>query len=151
MLAVPYESPYVAPASGRRNGLERNSLGVPSPLLCVGAMRTVVGYLVGFACSVLAALTGLVAFLPLGALPFRRAKQVAMLLGSLGGGFAAAWTGDGILHFFHLQAGWPFFLVLMAIFLVIESEHASARRLSLPMAIVAQVGGLVIGWITLPR
>ena len=114
-------------------------------------MKTVLGYVVGFACAVLAALTGLVAFLPLGALPFRRAKQVAMLFGSLVGGFAAAWTGDGILHFFHLQATWPFFAALLVMFLVIEAEHASARRLSLPIAVVAQVGGLVAGWLTLPR
>lgn len=114
-------------------------------------MKTVLGYAVGFACAVLAALVGLVAFLPLGALPFRRAKQIAMLFGSLAGGFAAAWTGDGILRFFHLQANWPFFAVLLVIFLMIEAEHASARRLSLPVAVVAQVGGLVAGWLTLPR
>jgi len=114
-------------------------------------MKTALGYAVGFACAVLAALTGLVAFLPFGALPFRRAKQVAMLLGSLAGGFAAAWTGDGILHFFQLEASWPFFAALLVIFLVIEAEHASARRLSLPIAIVAQVAGLVAGWLTLPR
>ena len=114
-------------------------------------MKTVLGYAVGFACAVLAALAGLVAFLPLGALPFRRAKQVAMLLGSIAGGFAAAWTGDGILHFFHIQASWPFFTVLLISFLWIEAEHASARRLSLPIAIVAQVGGLIAGWLTLPR
>lgn len=113
-------------------------------------MKIVIGYVVGFACAVLAALTGLVAFLPIGALPFRRAKQVAMLLGSLAGGFAAAWTGDGILHFFHLRATWPFFAALLITFLVIEAEHASARRLSLPIAVVAQVGGLVAGWLTLP-
>jgi hypothetical protein len=114
-------------------------------------MRTVLGYAVGFACAVLAALAGLVAFLPLGALPFRRAKQVAMLLGSIAGGFAAAWTGDGILHFFQLRASWPFFAALLVSFLWIEVGHASARRLSLPIAIVAQVGGLIAGWLTLPR
>jgi hypothetical protein len=114
-------------------------------------MQTVLGYAVGFGCAVLAALIGLVAFLPLGAIPFRRAKQLALLLGSLAGGFAAAWTGDGILHLFHLQANWPFFVGLLVAFLIIESEHASARRLSLPIAIVAQVGGLVAGWLTLPR
>ena len=114
-------------------------------------MKTVVGYGVGFACAVLAALAGLVVFLPLGALPFRRSKQLAMLCGSLAGGFAAAWTGDGILHFFQLQASWPFFIALFLTFLVIEAEHASARRLSLPIAVVVQAGGLVAGWLTLPR
>jgi hypothetical protein len=113
-------------------------------------MTTVLGYVVGFACAVLAALVGLVAFLPLAGLPVRGAKQVAMLFGSLTGGFAAVWTGDGILRFFHLKASWPFLVALLVVFLVIEAEHASARRLSLPIAIVAQVGGFVAGWLTLP-
>ena len=111
----------------------------------------IIGYVAGFACAVLAALGGLAVFLPIAALPFRRAKQVAMLLGSLGGGFAAAWTGDGILRFFGLHAGWPFFGVLLGVFLVIEAEHASARRLSLPIAVVAQVAGVAVGWWTLPH
>jgi len=114
-------------------------------------MKTAIGYTVGFACAVLAALVGLVAFLPVAAVPIRRAKQFAMLLGSLAGGFAAVWTGDGILHFFQLQANWAFLAVLLVVFLMIEGEHASARRLSLPVAIVAQVGGFVAGWLTLPR
>ena len=114
-------------------------------------MRAVLGYLAGFACAVLAALAGLVAFLPLAAFPFRRAKQAAMLLGSIVGGFAAAWAGDGIVSLFNLRAGWPFFAVLLVVFLVVEAEYASARRLSLPVAIVAQVGGFVAGWLTLPR
>ena len=114
-------------------------------------MRAVIGYVVGFACAALAALGALALFLPVSALPFRRAKQVAMLLGSVVGGFAAAWTGDGILRLFDLRAGWPFFSVLLVVFLVIEAEHASARRLSLPIAVVAQVVGLVAGWLTLPR
>ena len=114
-------------------------------------MRIAIGYLAGFACAVLAALAGLAVFLPIAALPFRRAIQLALLLGSLGGGFAAAWTGDGILRFFGLHAGWPFFGVLLAVFLVIEAGHASARRLSLPVAIVAQVAGVAAGWWTLPR
>jgi hypothetical protein len=114
-------------------------------------MRTIIGYLVGFACAVLAALGGLAVFLPVGALPFRWAKQLAMLLGSLGGGFAAAWTGDGILRFFGLHAQWPFFGVLLAVFFAIEAEHATARRLSLPIAVVAQVAGVAAGWWTLPR
>lgn len=114
-------------------------------------LRIVVGYVAGFACAVLAALAGLAVFLPIAALPLRRAKQLAMLLGSLGGGFAAAWTGDGILRFFGLRAEWPFFAALLAVFLVIEAGHASARRLSLPIAIVAQVAGVAAGWWTLPR
>ncbi len=114
-------------------------------------MRIVIGYVAGFACAVLAALAGLAVFLPVAALPFRGTKQLAMLLGSLGGGFAAAWTGDGILRFFGLHAEWPFFAVLLAVFLVIEAEHASARRLSLPIAVVAQVAGVAAGWWTLPR
>lgn len=113
-------------------------------------MRSVIGYVVGFACAVVAALVGLAVFLPVGAIPVRGAKQVGMLLGSLGGGFAAAWTGDGILRFFGLHAQWPFFAVLVLVFLVIEAEHASARRLPLPVAIVAQVLGLAAGWWTLP-
>ena len=113
-------------------------------------MTTVLGYVVGFACAVLAALVGLVLFLPLAALPIRGAKQVAMLFGSLAGGFAAVWTGDGILRFFHLKASWPFLVVLLIVFLVIEAEHATARRLSLPIAIAAHVGGFVAGWLTLP-
>jgi hypothetical protein len=108
------------------------------------------GYVVGFACAVLAALAGLVVFLPLGAIPVPRAKQAALLLGSLGGGFAAAWFGDGVLRFFGLRAGWPFFLVLVLVFLLIEAEHASTRRLPLPIAVVAQLGGLALGWWTLP-
>ncbi len=114
-------------------------------------MRTIIGYVAGFACAVLAALGGLAVFLPIAALPFRGSKQIAMLLGSLAGGFAAAWTGDGILRFFGLRAEWPFFGVLLAVFLVIEAGHASARRLSLPVAVVAQVAGLAAGWWTLPR
>ncbi|HET9708292.1 MAG TPA: hypothetical protein VFP39_08310 [Gemmatimonadales bacterium] len=114
-------------------------------------MRTIIGYAAGFACAVLAALAGLALFLPVAALPFRRAKQLALLLGSLGGGFAAAWTGDGILRFFGLRADWPFFLVLLAVFLVIEAGHATSRRLSLPIAVVAQVAGVAAGWYTLPR
>lgn len=114
-------------------------------------LKIVIGYVAGFACAVLAALAGLAIFLPIAALPFRRAKQLAMLLGSLGGGFAAAWTGDGILRFFGLRADWPFFLVLLAVFLVIEAGHATSRRLSLPIAIVAQVAGVAAGWWTLPR
>jgi len=114
-------------------------------------MRIVVGYVAGFACAVLAALAGLAVFLPIAALPFRRAKQLAMLLGSIGGGFAAAWTGDGILRFFGLHAQWPFFGVLLAVFLVIEAGHASARRLPLPVSVLAQVAGVAAGWWTLPR
>jgi len=114
-------------------------------------MRIVIGYVAGFACAVLAALAGLAVFLPIAALPFRRAKQLAMLLGSIGGGFAAAWTGDGILRFFGLHAQWPFFGVLLAVFLVIEAGHASSRRLPLPVSILAQVAGVVAGWWTLPR
>ena len=114
-------------------------------------MRIVIGYVAGFACAVLAALAGLAVFLPVAALPFRWSKQVAMLLGSLAGGFAAAWTGDGILRFFGLHAEWPFFGLLLGVFLVIEAEHASSRRLSLPIAVVAQVAGVVAGWWTLPR
>jgi hypothetical protein len=114
-------------------------------------VKMLIGYLAGFACAVIAALGGLAAFLPVAALPFRQAKQVAMLLGSLAGGFAAAWTGDGILRFFGLHADWPFFGVLLAVFLIIEADHASARRLSLPVAVVAQVAGIVAGWWTLPR
>ena len=114
-------------------------------------MATVLGYVVGFACAALAALVGLVAFLPLAALPIRGAKQAAMLFGSLTGGFAAVWTGDGILRFFHLKASWPFLVALLIVFLVIEVEQATARRLSLPIAIAAQVGGFVAGWLTLPR
>ena len=114
-------------------------------------IRMAIGYLSGFACAVLAALAGLALFLPVAALPFRGAKQLAMVLGSLGGGFAAAWTGDGILRFFGLHAEWPFFGVLLAVFLVIEAGHASARRLSLPVAVIAQVAGVVAGWWTLPR
>jgi hypothetical protein len=114
-------------------------------------LRPIIGYVVGFACAVLAALGGLAVFLPIGALPFRRSKQLAMLLGSLSGGFAAAWTGDGILRFFGLHAQWPFFGVLLGVFLFIEAEHASARRLSLPIAVAAQVAGIAAGWWTLPR
>lgn len=114
-------------------------------------MKSIVGYVVGFACAVLAALIGLAVFLPVGAIPVRGAKQAGMLLGSIGGGFAAAWTGDGILRFFGLHAQWPFFAVLLVVFLVIEAEHASARRLPLPVAVVAQVLGLAAGWWTLPR
>ena len=114
-------------------------------------LKMVIGYVAGFACAVLAALAGLAIFLPIAALPLRRAKQLAMLLGSLGGGFAAAWTGDGILRFFGLRADWPFFLVLLAVFLVIEAGHATSRRLSLPIAVVAQVAGVAAGWYTLPR
>ena len=114
-------------------------------------MRPVIGYVAGFACAVLAAIAGLAVFLPIAALPARWAKQVAMLLGSLVGGFAAAWTGDGILRFFGLRAEWPFFAVLLAVFLVIEAGHATARRLPLPIAIVAQVAGVAAGWWTLPR
>lgn len=114
-------------------------------------VKMLIGYVAGFACAVIAALGGLALFLPVAALPFRRSKQVAMLLGSLAGGFAAAWTGDGILRFFGLHADWPFFGVLLAVFLIIEADHASARRLSLPVAVVAQVAGVVAGWWTLPR
>jgi hypothetical protein len=114
-------------------------------------MKSVLGYVVGFSCAVLAALVGLAVFLPLGALPVRGAKQAGMLLGSLGGGFAAAWTGDGILRFFGLRAGWPFFAVLLVVFLVIEGGHATARRLPLPLAVTAQLAGLAAGWWTLPR
>ena len=112
-------------------------------------MKTVIGYLVGFACAVVAALAGLALLLPLGALPVRGAKQVALFLGSLVSGFVAAWTGDGILRLFGLRAEWPFFLVLVVFFLVIEAQHASARRLPLPVAIAAQVAGLAVGWLTL--
>jgi hypothetical protein len=114
-------------------------------------MRSVIGYAAGFACAVLAALAGLAIFLPIAALPFRRAKQFAMLLGSLAGGFAAAWTGDGILRFFGLHADWPFLLVLLAVFFVIEAGHATSRRLPLPIAVVAQVAGVAAGWWTLPH
>jgi hypothetical protein len=114
-------------------------------------MRSIVGYVVGFACAVLAALAGLVVFLPLGAVPVRFAKQAALVLGSLAGGFAAAWAGDGILHFFGLRAGWPFFGILLLVFLVIEAGHASARRLPLTVSVAAQVTGLAIGWWMLPR
>jgi hypothetical protein len=114
-------------------------------------MRAVIGYVVGFACAVLAALVVLALFLPVGALPIPKAKPISLFLGSLAGGFAAAWTGDGILHFFGLYAQWPFFAVLLVVFLIIESEHASSRRLALPLAIVAQVAGLAVGWWTLPR
>jgi hypothetical protein len=114
-------------------------------------MRSIIGYVVGFACAVLAALVGLAAFLPVGAIPVRGAKQAGMLLGSIAGGFAAAWTGDGILRFFGLRAAWPFFGVLLLVFLVIEAGHASARRLPLPLAVVAQVAGLAAGWWTLPH
>lgn len=115
------------------------------------AMRSIIGYVVGFACAVLAALAGLVVFLPLGAVPIRFAKQAALVLGSLAGGFAAAWVGDGILHFFGLRAGWPFFGSLLLVFLVIEAGHASARRLPLAVSIAAQVTGLGLGWWMLPR
>lgn len=114
-------------------------------------LKMFIGYVAGFACAVLAALAGLAIFLPIAALPFRRAKQLAMLLGSLAGGFAAAWTGDGILRFFGLHADWPFFLVLLAVFLVIEAGHATSRRLPLAIAVVAQVAGVAAGWYTLPR
>lgn len=113
-------------------------------------MRSVVGYVVGFACAVLAALAGLVVFLPLGAAPIRYAKQAALLLGSLAGGFAAAWAGDGILRFFGHRAEWPFFSTLLVVFVVIEAGHATARRLPLVVSVVAQVAGLAIGWWTLP-
>lgn len=115
------------------------------------AVRSLIGYVVGFACAVLAALAGLVAFLPVGAVPIRFAKQTALLLGSLSGGFAAAWTGDGILRLFGLRAEWPFFSALLLVFLVIEAGHASARRLPLPVSIVAQVSGLGLGWWMLRR
>lgn len=114
-------------------------------------MKTIIGYAVGFACAVIAALAGLAFLLPVGALPVRRAKQIALLMGSLASGFIAAWTGDGILRLFGLRAEWPFFVVLLVVFLVIEMQHASARRLALPVAIVAQVAGLLAGWLTLPR
>lgn len=113
-------------------------------------MRAIIGYVVGFACAVLAALAGLVVFLPLGALPIRFAKQTALVLGSLVGGFAAAWAGDGILRLFGLRAEWPFFGVLLIVFVVIEAGHASARRLPLTLSIIAQVTGLAIGWWKLP-
>jgi hypothetical protein len=114
-------------------------------------MKTVIGYVVGFACAVVAALAGLALLLPLGAVRVRGAKQAAMLLGSVLSGFLAAWTGDGILRLFGLRAGWPFLLVLVVIFLVIEAQHASARRLPLPIAIAAQIGGLLVGWLTVLR
>jgi hypothetical protein len=114
-------------------------------------VKSAIGYVVGFACAVVAALGGLAILLPLGAIPIRGAKQAALILGSLFSGFAAAWTGDGILRLFGLRAEWPFFLVLMLIFLVIEAQHASARRLSLPVAVVAQTAGLAAGWMTLLR
>jgi hypothetical protein len=114
-------------------------------------MKEVIGYVVGFACAALAALAGLAVFLPVGAIPVRGAKPAAMLLGSIAGGFAAAWTGDGILRFFGLSAGWLFFAVLLGVFLVIEAGHATARRLPLPLAVAAQVAGLAAGWWTLPR
>jgi hypothetical protein len=114
-------------------------------------VKFVVGYVVGFACAVVAALAGLAVLLPLGAIRVRGAKQVAMLLGSVLSGFLAAWTGDGILRLFGLRADWPFFLVLVVTFLVIEAQHASARRLPLPIAVAAQIGGLVLGWLTLLR
>lgn len=112
-------------------------------------MKIVVGYLVGFACAVVAALAGLALVLPVGALPVRGAKQAALLLGSLASGFVAAWTGDGILRLFGLRAGWPFFLVLIVVFLIIEAQHASARRLPLPIAVAAQMAGLAAGWLML--
>jgi hypothetical protein len=115
------------------------------------ALRSILGYVVGFSCAVLAALAGLVVFLPLGAVPIRFAKQTSLLLGSLAGGFAAAWAGDGILRLFGLRAEWPFFSVLLLVFLVIEAGHASARRLPLTVSIVAQVTGLALGWWMLPR
>lgn len=114
-------------------------------------VTSVLGYVVGFACAVLAALAGLVVFFPLGAVPVKFAKPLALLLGSLVGGFAAAWTGDGILRFFGLRAEWPFFAVLLVVFLVIEAGHATVRRLPLPVSIVAEVAGLAAGWWTLPR
>lgn len=114
-------------------------------------MRSIVGYVVGFACAVLAALAGLAAFLPIGAVPVRFAKQVALLLGSLVGGFAAAWAGDGILRLFGLRAEWPFFTVFLVVFVVIEAGHASARRLPLAVSIAAQVAGVAVGWWMLPR
>ena len=114
-------------------------------------MKSVLGYVVGFACAVLAALAGLVAFLPLAALPFRRAKQAALLLGSVVGGFAAAWAGGGIVALFGQRSGWLFFAVLLVAFLVVEAEYASSRRVSLPVTIAAQVAGFVAGWLTLPR
>lgn len=114
-------------------------------------MRSMVGYVVGFACAVLAALAGLAVFLPLGGLPIRFARQMALLLGSLVGGFAAAWTGDGILRLFGLRAEWPFFGVLVLVFLVIETGHATVRRLPVPLSVAAQVAGLAAGWWTLPR
>lgn len=113
--------------------------------------REVIGYVVGFACAVLAALVVLALALPLGELPVPRAKQVALVLGSLGSGFAAAWTGDGILGFFDLHARWPFFAVLVLVFLVVETQYASTRRLALPLAITVQLAGLAAGWWTLPR
>jgi hypothetical protein len=112
-------------------------------------VKIVVGYLVGFACAVVAALAGLALLLPVGALPVRGAKQAALLLGSLASGFVAAWTGDGILRLFGLRAGWPFFLVLIVVFLIIEAQHASARRLPLPVAVAAQMAGLAAGWLML--
>lgn len=114
-------------------------------------MKSIIGYVAGFACAVIAALAALAITMPLGAIPVRGAKQVALGLGSLASGFAAAWTGDGILRLFGLRAEWPFFLVLVVVFLVIEAQHASARRLPLPIAIVAQVAGLLAGWLTLPH
>lgn len=114
-------------------------------------MRAIIGYAVGFACAVLAALGGLVVFLPLGAVPVRLAKQTSLVLGSVVGGFAAAWAGDGILRLFGLRAEWPFFAVLIGVFLVIEAGHASARRLPLAVSVLTQVGGLAAGWWTLPR
>jgi len=112
-------------------------------------VRIIIGYIVGFACAVVAALAGLAVLLPVGAVPVRGAKQAALLLGSLVSGFAAAWTGDGILRLFGLRAGWPFFLFLVIIFVVIEAQHASARRLPLPIAVAAQMTGLIAGWLTL--
>ena len=114
-------------------------------------MKIVIGYVVGFACAVVAALAGLAVLLPLGAVRVRGAKQAAMFLGSILSGFLAAWTGDGILRLFGVRAEWPFFLVLVVIFVVIEAQHASARRLPLPVAMAAQIGGLVAGWLTLLR
>jgi len=55
------------------------------------------------------------------------------------------------LRFFDLRAEWPFFAVLVIVFLAIEAGHASARRLSLPVAVIAQIAGLVAGWLTLPK
>jgi len=109
-------------------------------------MTTVLGYVVGFACCGTGGIDrpGGIPSTDRVAHPWRQTGG-HVCFGSLTGGFAAVWTGDGILRFFHLKANWSFLVVLLVVFLVIEAEHASARRLSLPIAIAAQV------WRVCPR